>query len=348
MSDRLTIALDAMGGDAAPRMVVSGANIARRRHPQLEFLMFGREGEVGPLLERMKRLKAATRLIHTDDVVGDHDKASVALRGGRRSSMRLAIDAVCEGRAAGVVSAGNTGALMAMAKFVLKTLPSVDRPAIAALFPTLRGESLVLDLGANVSCSARNLADFAVMGNAFARSVLGVPQPTYALLNVGAEEQKGHEALHEAATILRRAKLPGEFIGFVEGDDIAKGTVDVIVTDGFTGNVALKTAEGTAKLVGDYVRHTFKSSLLASAGYLLARPALRKLRKRVDPRRYNGAVFLGLNGITVKSHGGTDAFGFANAIDVAVDMHRHGIIEKTRADFAAFTEPPPDAQAAAG
>ena len=337
-----------MGGDAAPRMVLRGASIARRRYPQLEFLMFGREEVVLPQLNRMKRLKAITTFIHTDDVVGAEDKPSVALRGGRNSSMRLAINAVQEGKAVGMISAGNTGALMAMAKFVLKTLPGVDRPAIAAFFPTLRGESLMLDLGANVVCDARNLVEFTVMGNAFARCVLGVLQPTYGLLNVGSEEQKGHEALHEASAVLRETHLPGEFVGFVEGDDIAKGSVDMIVTDGFTGNVALKTAEGTANLVNEYMRRTFKSSLLAGLGYLLARPALRKLRKRLDPRRYNGAIFLGLNGITVKSHGGTDALGFAAAIGVAVDMNTHGIIEKTRADFAALTQQPHDAQAAAG
>ena len=348
MSDRLTIALDAMGGDAAPKVVVSGANISRRRHPQLDFLMFGRESEVGPLLGRMKRLKAVTTLVHTDDAVGADDKPSIALRGGRNSSMRLAINAVHEGKAAGVVSAGNTGALMAMSKFVLKTMPGVDRPAIAAFFPTLHGESLMLDLGANLVCNSRNLIDFTVMGNAFARSVLGVLQPTYGLLNVGSEERKGHESLHEAAAILRMAELPGRFVGFLEGDDIAKGTVDVVVTDGFTGNIALKTAEGTATLVNEYMRHTFKSSIMAGLGYLLARPSLRKLRKRLDPRHYNGAIFLGLNGVAVKSHGGTDAFGFANAIDVAVDMNVHGIIEKTQADFAALTQRSPDARAAAG
>ena len=348
MGDRLTIALDAMGGDAAPRMVVRGANLARRRHPDVRFLMFGREGEVRPLLDRLKRLKAITTLVHTDDVVSSDEKPSVALRGGRNSSMRLAINAVHEGKADGVVSAGNTGALMAMAKFVLKTLPGVDRPAIAAFFPTLRGESLMLDLGANVSCDARNLVDFAVMGNAFARCVLGVQQPTYALLNVGSEDIKGHEALHEARSILRDENLPGELRGFVEGDDIAKGTVDVIVTDGFTGNVALKSAEGTAMLVNEFTRRTFKSSILAGLGYLLARSAMGKLRKRLDPRRYNGAIFLGLNGITVKSHGGTDPLGFANAIGVAVDMRKYGIIEKTKADFAALVQRSPAARVAAG
>jgi len=347
VSDRLTIALDAMGGDAAPRMVVRGANIARRRHPQVNYLMFGRESEVMPLLNRSRGLKAVTTFVHTDDVVSSEDKPSVALRTGRNSSMRLAINAVRDGQAFGVVSAGNTGALMAMAKFVLKTLPGVDRPAIAAFFPTLKGETLMLDLGANVSCDARNLVEFAVMGNAFARCVLGVLHPNYGLLNVGSEEMKGHEALQEASARLRSANLPGEFVGFVEGDDIAKGTVDVVVTDGFTGNVALKTAEGTAHLVNEYIRQTFKSSLLAGLGYLLARPSLRKLRKRLDPRRYNGAVFLGLNGITVKSHGGTDALGFANAVGVAVDMRRHNIIERTREDFAALTNGSTGVQVAA-
>ena len=338
-----------MGGDAAPRMVVSGANIARRRYPQVEYLMFGRESEVAPLLDKMAQLKEVTKLIHTDDVVGSEDKPAAALRAGRASSMRLAINAVHEGAAAGVVSAGNTGALMAMAKFVLKTLPGVDRPAMAAFFPTLRGESLMLDLGANLTSSARNLVDFAVMGNAFARTVLSVLQPTVGLLNVGSEELKGHEALQEASAILREANLPGEFVGFIEGDDIAKGTVDVIVTDGFTGNVALKTAEGTAKLISEYMRRAFRSSLISGLGYLLARPALRKLRERLDPRRYNGAVFLGLNGIVVKSHGGSDSLAFANAIGVAIDMARYGIIEKTRADFAALQDRPPSAaEVAAG
>jgi len=206
----------------------------------------------------------------------------------------------------------------------------------------------MLDLGANVVCGARNLVDFAVMGNAFARCVLGALQPSYGLLNVGSEEVKGHEALHEASATLREANLPGRFVGFVEGDDIPKGTVDVVVTDGFTGNVALKTAEGTAMLVNEYMRRTFRSSLLAGLGYMLARSALRKLRKRLDPRRYNGAIFLGLNGITVKSHGGTDALGFANAIGVAIDMKKYGIIEKTRADFAALMQQHPKAQAATG
>ena len=346
MGKALTIALDAMGGDAAPKMVVRGAAIALERFPEVRFLMFGRAREIEPLLNRRGRLKDVPTLHHTDDVVSSDAKPSVALRAGRQSSMRLAINAVHSGEADCVVSAGNTGALMAMAKFVLKTLPGINRPAIASFFPTLRGESVMLDLGANVQCDAQNLVDFTVMGNAFARSVLGLQEPTYALLNVGSEEIKGHESLQEASSILRASNLRGRFLGFVEGDDLATGTAAVVVTNGFTGNVALKTAEGTAKLINEYLRNTFRSSLLAGLGYLLARPAMKKLRLRVDPRGYNGAMFLGLNGIAVKSHGGTDALGFANAIGVAVDMHRHDIIEKIRSDLTLLDRSPGNAQAA--
>ena len=338
MSASLAISLDAMGGDNAPEMVVRGADIARRRFPQCRFLFFGDEAKVRPLLDALPELKKISTLRHTVSVVTMDDKPSQALRSGRGSSMRLAIDAVHNGEADAVVSAGNTGALMAMAKFVLKTMPGIDRPAIASFFPTLRSESVMLDLGANVQCDADNLVQFAVMGNVFARTVLGVREPTVGLLNVGAEELKGHDAAKVAHGILRQATgLPGKFIGFVEGDDITRGSVDVIVTDGFTGNVALKSIEGAVKLYSHFLRQTFKSSWMAGLGYLLARPAMNALRARVDPRRYNGAIFMGLNGVCVKSHGGTDAFGFANAIGVAVDMLTNGTIEKMRQDFAAMT-----------
>jgi phosphate acyltransferase len=326
-----------MGGDQAPDMVIRGANIARQRFPQVRFLFFGDRARIAPLLAKLPLLDKVSTVHHAEQEVRADDKPSTALRSGRSSSMRLAIDAVRDGQAAGVVSAGNTGALMAMAKFVLKTMPGIDRPAIASFFPTLRAESVMLDLGANLQCDANNLVEFAVMGNVFARTVLGVLEPTVGLLNVGSEDIKGHEALREAHAVLRDANMPGHFYGFVEGDDIAKGTVDVIVTDGFTGNIALKTIEGTVRLYGEFLRQTFSSSPLARLGYLLARPALRTLRARTDPRRYNGAIFLGLNGIAVKSHGGTDAFGFANAIGVAIDMVLHGAIEKIREDFAHLT-----------
>ena len=320
MSASLTIALDAMGGDHAPQMVLEGANIARKRFPQVRYLVFGDEQRIVPLLDSVDGLREVCTVRHTPDAVSSTDKPSVALRTGRRSSMRMAIDAVDSGEANGVVSAGNTGALMAMSKIVLRTVPGIDRPAIASYFPTLRGESVMLDLGANVVCDADNLVQFAVMGEVFARTVFGVSKPSIGLLNVGSEEQKGHEEVRAAATQLRSTDLPIRFHGFVEGDDITAGTVDVVVTDGFTGNIALKTAEGTAKLYSAFLRGAFSSSLVARIGYLFARNALNKVRMRTDPRRYNGAVFLGLNGVVVKSHGGTDALGFANAIGVAVDM----------------------------
>jgi phosphate acyltransferase len=335
-----------MGGDNAPIMVIKGAHLARKRFPRIRFHIFGDEQRLRPLLAKYPKLNHASTVHHTDQVVKSDDKPSVALRAGRGSSMRLACDAVRDGLATGVVSAGNTGALMAIAKFVLKTLPGIDRPAIASFFPTIRGESVMLDLGANVECDADNLVQFAVMGNVFARTVLGVLRPTMGLLNVGSEEMKGHEALREASALLRATNLPGEFQGFVEGDDIAKGTVDVVVTDGFTGNIALKSIEGTAKLYSEFLRQTFRSSILAKVGYLFARPALNGLRSRVDPRRYNGAILVGLNGIVVKSHGGTDAFGFANAIGVAMDMALHGAIEKIKDDFAHLAQLPPAAPAA--
>ena len=348
MSSRLVIALDAMGGDHAPAVVVRGANMALRRKPDLEFVFFGREEQIRPLLTKLKKLNKVSRIVHTDDVVDSNERASVALRSGRNSSMRLAINAVRDGEADACVSAGNTGALMAMAKFALKMVQGIDRPAMASFFPTLRGESVMLDLGANVACDAENLVEFTVMGNAFIRSVLGLEEPSFGLLNVGSEEQKGHEELREAAAILRDANLPGRFYGFVEGDDIASGTTDVVVTDGFSGNVALKTAEGTVKLYTEFLRRTFRSSPLAQLGYLLAKPAMRKLRKRVDPRRYNGAVLLGLNGIAVKSHGGSDALGFAHAVTLAVDLARHRFIDSIRADIEKLDRRPSStAQAAA-
>src|SRR5580704_2371377 len=309
-----------MGGDHAPAVVLRGADIALTRYPAARFLLFGDEAKVAPLLAKLPRLAKAATLHHTDEVVADDTKPSQALRAARRSSMRLAIEAVAEGRADGVVSAGNTGALMAMSKFVLKTLPGIDRPAIASFFPTRRGETVMLDLGANIECDAENLVQFALMGDVFARTVLGFVAPTVGLLNVGAEELKGNDAVREAGARLRSGMMPIRFHGFIEGDDIGAGTVDVIVTDGFTGNVALKTVEGTAKLFSEFLQSAFRHSLMARVGYLFARGSLNKLRTRFDPRRYNGAMFLGLDGIAVKSHGATDGFGFANAICVAIDM----------------------------
>ncbi len=337
MSTRLTLSLDAMGGDSAPHLVVEGVDIALARLPQVDFLLFGDEERLVPLLDRYPRVKGVSRVRHTDGVVSNDEKPSQALRTGRNSSMGLAIDAVGRGEAAGMVSAGNTGALMAMARFMLKMLPGIDRPAIATYFPTRRGESVMLDLGANVECNADNLVQFAVMGEVFARNVLGLEQPSIGILNVGVEGLKGNEAVKNAAATLQKTDLPISFYGFVEGDDIGAGTVDVIVTDGFTGNIALKTAEGTAMLFGQFLKEALSSSPLGRLGALLARSALNTFRMRVDPRRYNGAVLLGLDGICVKSHGGTDSLGFANAIRIAVEMAANGFNEGIKRDLASLS-----------
>lgn len=341
MSQEIIIALDVMGGDKAPDMVLKGADIALVRYPSLRFLLVGSEDRIKSLLDKLPKLKAAASVIHAEDVVTGDAKPSIALRSGKRSSMRLAIDAVADGRADCVVSAGNTGALMAMAKVVLKTVPGIDRPAMAQFLPTSRGETVLLDLGANVECDADNLVQFALMGDAFARAVLGLVKPTIGLLNVGSEEAKGNDAVREAHARLR-AGLPGLiYHGFVEGDDIASGTVDVIVTDGFSGNIALKTAEGFGKLFFEFLQSAFRSSVLAQIGYIFARPALSKLRERLDPRRHNGAMLVGLTGIVVKSHGGSDALGFANAIGVAHDLRSNGFLERIKEELVALGTPLP-------
>jgi len=334
VSQPITIALDAMGGDRAPDAVIAGADAVRRCHPGACFVIVGDRERIAPLLARFPDLAAVSELRHSDTVVSPEQRPSMALRRGRGTSMRLAIDAVAAGDAAGVVSAGNTGALMAMAKTVLKTLPGVHRPAIASIFPTRRGRTVMLDLGANVECTADNLVQFAVLGEVFARGVLGIARPRVGLLNVGIETTKGSDVVRNAARLLQSGGLPIEFHGFVEGDDIPRGTVDVVVTDGFTGNIALKTAEGTARLFADLLREALSRSLLARLGYLLARPALLGLRDRLDPRRYNGGLFLGLNGIAVKSHGSADELGFATAIAFAVEMARYGFNDNVVADLA--------------
>ena len=333
MTTTHTIALDAMGGDRAPEVVVAGANQARLRYPNIHFRLFGDPARLEKLVRRFPRLDQGCEIIESETVIEPGEKPSQALRRGGRSSMRMAIDEVRDGRAEGIVSAGNTGALMAMSKLVLRTLPGIRRPAIASMFPTQRGESVMLDLGANIECDAENLVQFAIMGAAFARSVQGLKKPTVGLLNVGSEESKGHEEIRRAAEILRDADLPLEFYGFVEGNDITEGTVDVVVADGFTGNVALKTAEGTASMYTGFLRATFRRSIFSKLGYWLAKPALVALKNRVDPRRYNGGMFLGLNGVAVKSHGGTDAVGYANAIGFAFDMMTQGFNEKVIRDL---------------
>jgi len=322
-----------MGGDHAPGVILDGANIARERHPDLRFLICGDQARIDKALAPYPRLREQVTIRHTDEVVTAEDKPGQALRRGRNSSMALAIEAVREGEAQVAVSAGNTGALMALAKFMLRTMPGIDRPALATLLPSSRGESVMLDLGANVECDERNLVEFAVMGAAFARTALGVPRPTVALLNVGVEELKGHDLVKGAGQTLKQSPLPLEFAGFIEGDGIAEGAVDVIVTDGFTGNVALKTAEGTARMIAGLMKNAFLSSWLARLGYLFARPGLRALQDHLDPNNHNGAVFLGLNGLVVKSHGGANAVGIASAIGVAYDMAADDLGARIAADM---------------
>lgn len=334
MAGELTIALDAMGGDQGPDMVAPGALLALERHPGLRLTLFGDEARIRPLLDKGGPQAARASIVHTDVAVAMDDKPTQALRRGRKvSSMWQAIEAVKDGRAVAAVSAGNTGALMAMAKIVLDTIPGISRPAIAALWPTLRGESIVLDVGATVGADTEQLVDFAIMGEAMARCMFGVERPTVGLLNVGVEDVKGLEPVREAGRILRASGLPIEYYGFVEGDDVGKGTVDVVVTEGFTGNIALKTAEGTAKQISTYLRMAVDRSLVARIGFFLARGAFAVLKEKMDPRTRNGGVFLGLNGIVVKSHGGTDALGFAAAIDVAKDMAENHLIAKIGADL---------------
>src|SRR5579863_2294459 len=321
-----------MGGDHAPAMVIAGLEIAAERHPGARFLLVGDEAQVTPLLARHRRAAAACTVRHAPDVIGNDMKPTAALR-ARQASMRIAIDAVAAGEAEGVVSAGNTGALLALAKIVIKSLPGIDRPAMAAIGPSARGDVVMLDLGANVTCDTRNLVEFAVMGDVFARTVLGLTAPTIGLLNVGSEELKGDDRIRAAADVLRQSAIGKQFYGFVEGHDIAAGTTDVVVTDGFTGNVALKTGEGALKLIGELLRQVFRSSWAAKLAYLLLRPSLDRLREWLDPRRYNGAVMLGLNGVVVKSHGGTDAEGFAHAVDVAMDMVENRFNDRIREDL---------------
>jgi phosphate acyltransferase len=335
MTDKLTIALDAMGGDHGPETVVPGAALAAERHPGFTFLFYGDEARIAPLLNAHPKLKRVAHISHTEVAVAMDDKPSQALRRGRgKSSMWQAIEAVRDGKASAAVSAGNTGALMAMARFVLKTLPGIERPAIAVLWPTEKGESVVLDVGATVGADARQLLEFAVMGEAMARCLFGLEQPRVGLLNVGVEEIKGNEAVKEAGRLLREMPLPIHFHGNVEGDDISKGTVDVVVTEGFTGNVALKTAEGTAKQISTFLKASLSSTLMSKLGAFLAQGAFRAFKERLDPRKHNGGVFVGLTGVVVKSHGGTDALGFATAIDMAIEMVKNGLVKKIAEDVA--------------
>ncbi|AWM01633.1 phosphate acyltransferase PlsX [Bradyrhizobium amphicarpaeae] len=330
MPSKIRIALDAMGGDAGAAVVVPGAAISLGRHRDAEFLLIGDRARIEPELDRHHQLKAASKIIHTDVAVSGSDKPSQALRRGRRtSSMWMAIDAVKQGEADVAVSAGNTGALMAMSRFHLRTLPGVDRPAISGIWPTKRGETIVLDLGATIGGDAHHLVSLAVMGAAMASVLFDKKRPTVGLLNIGVEEIKGHEEIRDAGEILRARNLPElDYIGFVEGDGIGKGHADVIVTEGYSGNIALKAAEGTARQMAELLREGMQRTWMTKLGYLFARDAFQALRNKMDPNKSNGGVFLGLNGLVVKSHGGISAEGFASAIDVGYEMVKFDLLNK--------------------
>ena len=332
------IAIDAMGGDIGPATIVAGIARARRKSSALRFELFGDEAQIKPEIAKHKGLAGAVNVHHAIDAIQGSEKPSQAIRRAKTTSMGMAINAVKDGLADAALSAGNTGALMAIAKLALRTMPGIDRPALAALLPTLGDNDLVmLDLGANTECDAQNLVQFAVMGAAYARTALSIDKPRVKLLNIGTEELKGTGELKEAAAMLREADyLPFQFTGFTEGDQLSRGEVDVVVTDGFSGNIALKTAEGTARFVTDLLRRAFTSSLRSKAGFALSRPALHMLKVHLDPNNHNGAVFLGLNGLVVKSHGSATPKGVANAIGVTARMIANDITRKIGDDLDNF------------
>ncbi len=345
------IAVDAMGGDEGVRVMIEGAAIARRSHDRFKFLLVGDEDRIKAALEAHPNLRSASEILHAPDVVSGEERPTQALRRAKTTSMGMAINAVKTGAAGAAVSGGNTGALMAMAKLALRTMPGIDRPALSALLPTLGDNDVVmLDLGANTECDARNLVQFAIMGAAYSRIVTGCEAPRVRLLNIGTEETKGTEFLQSAAAQLRAASdLAMSFDGFVEADKINRGDVDVVVSDGFSGNIALKSIEGTARFVTDLLRRAFTSSLRSKFGFLVSRPATELLKHHLDPNNHNGAVFLGLNGVVVKSHGSASALGVANAVHVTARLLEENLTERIMADLqrlgsAELSKPPKAAE----
>ncbi len=330
MSNTLVISVDAMGGDNAPESVIEGVSRVAIKDKEVFFFLFGDEERIKKLADTYRLPDDRYKIHHTTDVIKGDAKPSVAVRSGRESSMWKAIMSVRNGYANAVVSAGNTGALMAMSKICLGTLSGIDRPAIAAVLPSMTGPIVALDLGANAECNSQNLVEFAIMGHVLHHVLFQTKQPSIGLLNIGSEETKGRDEIREASSVLKGLSDKVNFVGFVEGNDICMGKSNVIVSDGFSGNVALKTIEGTSKFITGILKQTAHKSLLASIGFLIARPALMKLRKKIDPRMYNGAMFLGLNGISVKSHGGADAFAFACAIESAIRMARNNLCDKIK------------------
>lgn len=333
MSDTLVISIDAMGGDHAPQAIIEGVGMAVKKNPDVFFFLYGNEEKLAALTTYYKIPETRFKIHPTTDVVKSDDKPSVAIRSGRESSMWKAIMSVRNGYSKAVVSAGNTGALMAMSKICLGTQAGIDRPAIAAILPSLTGPVVALDLGANAECNSQNLVEFAIMGDVFYRIMFKEEKPSVGLLNIGSEDTKGRDEIREAAAVLKGLGDKMNFYGFIEGNDIGLGTTNVVVTDGFSGNVALKTIEGTAKFITTTLKQIIKKSVLSKLGFLLAIPALKSLKKKMDPRVYNGAMFLGLNGISVKSHGGADAFAFYNAVNAAINLAQGDLCSKIKSEL---------------
>jgi len=344
MPNGVVLSVDAMGGDHAPASVLEGLEIFCGRRPDARILLHGVESALAPLLDSHPAARAACVVHPAERAVAMDAKPSQALRQGKGTSLWNALVSVEERLAHAAISAGNTGALMAFSRLRLRTIAGIDRPALVANWPTPRGFTSFLDAGANLETGAEQLVAYAIMGEAFHRARHGVARPTVALLNIGAEELKGHEEIREAARLIRAAQLDMDFRGFVEGDDLSSGTVDVVVTDGFTGNVALKTAEGAAKTLARILREEFTRDLSSKLGALAVRPALERFKARIDPRQANGAVLLGVNGLVIKSHGGADGPGFAAALEAAARMAEGSFLAEVEANLARFAALPEGAE----
>ncbi|MDA9817640.1 phosphate acyltransferase PlsX [Flavobacteriaceae bacterium] len=341
MTQKIIISIDCMGGDNAPEANIKGISIFLSSTSEVSFFLYGDENRLLPIIKKYPNLKGRYEIFHTDEFIKPCEKPSVALKKGKNSSMRLAIDSVKAQKSNAIVSSGNTGALMAIAKIVLRSLPAVDRPAIVTYIPNQKNNgTILLDMGANVNCSSEILYQFAVMGHSFAKVVLNKQNPTIGVLNIGSEDMKGIDSVRDAAELIRGSHLSDSFHGYVEGDDITKGTVDVVVADGFLGNIVLKSIEGTAKLFLSIVKESFARSIFSKIGYLFAKKSLKKSLLAIEPKKYNGAMLIGLNGVVVKSHGSADGEAFANAINVAHSLVKNGVNKKImdQMEIASFFE----------
>jgi phosphate acyltransferase len=326
----ICLALDVMGGEKGVKAAIEGAALSGKIKEDIFFYLCGDKVKISKYLNKFPKLLANSEIIHTDEVISSTEKPSIALRKGKNSSMAHAIKLVKEQKADAIISSGNTGALMAMSKIMLRPLEGIDRPAIVAIIPTIKDKSVMLDLGANASCDATNLVQFAIMGDVYAKAMLEKKSPSIGILNIGSEDVKGNDVVRVAHQMIQEDFPELNYFGYVEGDDIAKGTTDIIVTDGFNGNITLKTIEGTAKFCRHLMERGFKKTLFAKLGYMISQRSLKRTFKLIDPRNYNGAMFIGLNGISIKSHGNSDEVGIASAIRAACQLHNNNINEKIK------------------